>query len=185
MSAYKNYESYLIRLKHPLGKLLTGSSESIMDLLKDFIKVKNPSKIFAVGDVTASNMIKSGINVDVIIIDFRSKRQPIEKRAIQINGFMEIRIDNPRGSITDVAYKTVDKAVQSISKTAIIVNGEEDLLVLPTIKFAPLGSLLVYGQPNVGVVLVHVTEKVKEEIEPLLNLAIKKNTSKRLSIRFG
>ena len=54
---------------------------------------------------------------------------------------------------------------QRSDATAIIVEGEEDLLTLPVIKFAPLGALVVYGQPYVGMVLVMVTERTKVETE--------------------
>jgi len=41
------------------------------------------------------------------------------------------------------------------------VDGEEDLAVIPCVLMAPEGSLILYGQPGEGVVLVE-TDKVKE-----------------------
>ncbi|HMK82220.1 MAG TPA: DUF359 domain-containing protein, partial [Candidatus Bathyarchaeia archaeon] len=49
-----------------------------------------------------------------------------------------------------------------------IVDGEEDLLVLVVIAVAPVGSLVVYGQPNEGIVLVNVTLAKKKEVVDLL-----------------
>jgi uncharacterized protein (UPF0218 family) len=41
-------------------------------------------------------------------------------------------------------------------------------LVIPCVKFAPIGSIIVYGQPDVGIVLIEVNEKVKAEVEEIL-----------------
>ena len=38
----------------------------------------------------------------------------------------------------------------------IVVEGEEDLATLPAILYAPPGSVVVYGQPDEGSVLVKV-----------------------------
>lgn len=167
MLTHEADEIFLIRLKHPFGKLLTGSSERTINTLRDFIKREKPIKIFAVGDVVASNMIRSGIRVDSIIIDFKSERQPVELTFP--DSFEVIRIKNPTGTITSAACEAVKKAVQRLSATAIVVEGEEDLLTLPAIRFAPLEALVVYGQPHVGIVLVPVTESIRKEAEQLLS----------------
>jgi len=41
------------------------------------------------------------------------------------------------------------------------IKGEEDLLTLPAVLFAPLDSVVCYGQPGKGMVLVKVTEEKK------------------------
>ena len=43
----------------------------------------------------------------------------------------------------------------------ILVDGEEDLLALPAIFLAPINSLVLYGQPNQGFVLVKITDTVR------------------------
>ena len=55
------------------------------------------------------------------------------------------------------------------STTLIEVSGEEDLLVMPCVMEAPIGSLIMYGQPKEGIVLITVDESKKEIIEKLLN----------------
>ena len=54
----------------------------------------------------------------------------------------------------------------------IIVDGEEDLATLPAILYAPLGSAVVYGQPNEGSVLVDVTPEKKLHIEEFMKKMI-------------
>ena len=51
----------------------------------------------------------------------------------------------------------------------IKVDGEEDLAGVPAILLSPLGSIVLYGQPSVGLVLVEVTEKKKEILLKLIN----------------
>ena len=41
------------------------------------------------------------------------------------------------------------------------VEGEEDLLAIPAVTKAPLGSIVYYGQPKVGVVMVAVDEEAR------------------------
>ena len=63
----------------------------------------------------------------------------------------------------------MDKAIK-MGRSAVIVDGEEDLLALVAISVAPDGSLVVYGQPNEGLVLVPVTSQKKKEIADILAL---------------
>jgi hypothetical protein len=41
------------------------------------------------------------------------------------------------------------------------IMGEEDLLGLPLIHSLPLGSVMFYGQPGMGVVMIEVNEETK------------------------
>jgi hypothetical protein len=51
----------------------------------------------------------------------------------------------------------------------IEVDGEEDLLAIVAVQTSPIGSLVVYGQPNVGIVLVRVSETKKAETQAILD----------------
>jgi hypothetical protein len=44
-----------------------------------------------------------------------------------------------------------------------MIDGEEDLLALVAVLYAPEKSLVVYGQPNEGMVVVEVTKEKKTE----------------------
>lgn len=52
----------------------------------------------------------------------------------------------------------------------ITVMGEEDLLVLPVCIYAPDNSIVLYGQPNEGLVLVEVSTEIRNKVQTLLNL---------------
>ena len=159
MIAYQINEDVKIRLKHPLGKLLIGPPEKTISLLQEEIKRKNPTKLFAIGDIVSLNALRNGIQTDFIIIDFKNRRQSTEP--LRLDNFKILKVKNPAGVITAAAYEAVKSICQRSSPTAIVVDGEEDLLTLPVIMFAPLGSFVIYGQPYVGIVLVTVTEKTK------------------------
>jgi uncharacterized protein (UPF0218 family) len=49
------------------------------------------------------------------------------------------------------------------------VEGEEDLLTIVAVLYAPDGSFVVYGQPNEGIVVVKATPEKKDEANKLLN----------------
>ena len=54
-------------------------------------------------------------------------------------------------------------------KALICIDGEEDLAVLPLVMEAPLGSLVFYGQPGVGVVSIHVNKDSKKMVAEILS----------------
>ncbi|NLB75740.1 MAG: DUF359 domain-containing protein, partial [Crenarchaeota archaeon] len=53
--------------------------------------------------------------------------------------------------------------------THIVVNGEEDLLTLIAVLYAPQNSFIIYGQPDIGIVVVKATEMKKAEVKQFLN----------------
>ena len=60
-------------------------------------------------------------------------------------------------------------ALQNDQTTCIQVEGEEDLAPIIVHLLAPLGTNIVYGQPNTGVVLRITTLDAKEECRGLLS----------------
>jgi uncharacterized protein (UPF0218 family) len=50
----------------------------------------------------------------------------------------------------------------------IRVEGEEDLLALPAAMLAAVGSMIIYGQPLVGLVVIRVTPETRSEVRELM-----------------
>jgi hypothetical protein len=50
-----------------------------------------------------------------------------------------------------------------------VVEGEEDLLTLVAVVEAPENSLVVYGQPREGLVVVKVDEKIKKRVKEIVD----------------
>jgi len=101
------------------------------------------------------------------IIDNKIARMKI--RPVWIPAKKVYRVKNPPGTLTEEAFKAVAEAMRNEEPTKIIVNGEEDLLTLLAVKEAPLNSIVLYGQPGEGVVLVKVTEEKRREIIRILS----------------
>lgn len=64
--------------------------------------------------------------------------------------------------------KSIVRFIKTGEKQLIVVKGEEDLLALPAILMAPLHSIVLYGQIDLGIVMIEVTEEKKREVERIL-----------------
>ncbi len=153
------------RLQKPLGKLITNFSLKLLDR-------RNSSMVIAVGDIISASLEKEGFLPDVKIIDFRSRRQDLfELPQIFASNEKDVVINNP-GTINLKAAEGIKNAMVTFLRTKkkqiIIVQGEEDLLALPAILYAPLNAVVLYGQMDQGVVMVEVSEEKKEEITEIL-----------------
>ncbi|HDM88464.1 MAG TPA: DUF359 domain-containing protein, partial [Candidatus Bathyarchaeota archaeon] len=79
------------------------------------------------------------------------------------------RTRNPAGTITGESWKTIERAINCSGKTKVIVDGEEDLLTLVAVLSAPDGSIVIYGQPKRGVVVIEVNEKIKQRFHEIIS----------------
>ena len=154
------------RLKHPLGRLVTGTPTETMRVLKSIVKCEAPIRLIAVGDAITAHLKTHGVRVDVAIVDGKIMRQSVA--TVVVDDADTVQVFNPAGTISLQAYQAVQRVLCGSRPFIVLVDGEEDLLALPAIKFAPYGSLVVYGQPLVGIVVVRVTEVVKDEVNAIL-----------------
>ena len=81
-------------------------------------------------------------------------------------------VKNPAATITKDLIDLIRESLHGTTHVKIVVEGEEDLATLPAILYAPLGSVVVYGQPNEGSVLVDVTPERKLHIEEFMKRMI-------------
>ena len=153
-------------LKRPLGELVTGTPSECNDALKHMISSEKPELVVLVGDTISRNSIQSNIRADVIIIDNKEKRGDATK--FEYPGLHAFRTTNPAGTIDMDARRVVDEAVKA-GKSLVLVEGEEDLLTLAAAISVPIGSIVVYGQPGEGIVIVRVTQEKKLEIQRILD----------------
>jgi hypothetical protein len=154
------------QLKKPLGTLITGSIVSCNDYLRSHISDGKQTCVILVGDTVSRNAIQAGLEPDVIIVDNKEMRR--ESPQVLLGNRRQFKLYNAQGSIDATSWDVLDKAIKA-GKSAVIVDGEEDLLVLVAISLAPVGSLVVYGQPREGIVLVTVTPEKKKEIAEFLS----------------
>ena len=163
-------------MKKPFGKLYVGNGS---DTIEKFVgELASSTKLISVGDVTTFHLLEAGIFPDICIVDNRTKRKPVDRHVStrnMDNVYEEVSVENPAGIITDELIKTLCEAFTSEKPIRIFVKGEEDLATLPVILLAPLGSVVLYGQPDEGVVFVKVTEEKKREIRTLFEKLISEN----------
>jgi len=143
--------------------------------------IGSSTKLISVGDVITFHLLESGIIPDICIVDDRTKREPASERVLcgtKHTAFTQVSVDNPAGVITEDLINVIDDALASDRHVRIFVRGEEDLAALPAILMAPINSVVLYGQPDEGVVLVKITKSKKDEIRRLLIQIIEKQEHK-------
>lgn len=123
--------------------------------------------IITVGDIATLSLLKGKITPNLAIVDLKTKRQLVFSNIASLGLKPGLTVDNPASTITpDLAEKILTCFSKNIP--SLLINGEEDLAVLPTILLSPLKTEIYYGQPNVGLVKVTVTESTKQKAFKLL-----------------
>jgi len=153
------------QLKIPLGDLIKEENVNKENILTKF---GSEPIVITVGDRTTENMINLGIMPQIQIVDGLEKRnQRLVPTDDAINTSLSCK--NPPGEITEESTQVIQKAFSCESPVRITVDGEEDLLVIPACIFAPENSVVMYGQPNEGLVIVHVTPEIKAKVQKILD----------------
>jgi len=151
----------------PLGLLIRGSPEYTTEKLKELIKDTKPTKIITVGDSVSESLEKRAIHPNVLIVDNKVMRKPITPIKVDVDQIFHLR--NPPGTITDEAWHVIKEALNLEKRVKIVVEGEEDLLTLVAVLHAPENSIVVYGQPHEGVVVINVTKEKREMASRLVD----------------
>ena len=153
------------KVRRPLGELVQGSDIDLGQLLRKITVQEKPKKLILVGDSVSRQASQAGVATDVMIIDNLEKRQKAISYAHSRSRVITAR--NQAGRIEDEARLAVERAIRG-EADLVEIDGEEDLLAVIAVLAAPVGSLVVYGQPNEGVVLVRVSAARKAAAERLL-----------------
>ena len=152
-------------MKIPLGVLLPESQVDKSNI-KKFLSEN--SYVISVGDRTTEKMIDFDLIPSLQIIDGQEKREKREPPKLECA--TELTVDNPAAEITFESISMIKKAFTLKSPVRLFVNGEEDLLVLPVCVHAPENAVVLYGQPNEGLVIVQITPEIRNKVQTLLDL---------------
>jgi GTP-dependent dephospho-CoA kinase len=151
-------------LKGPFGTLVV---EKEITKQKIVSMLEGVGKIITVGDATTDRLLSFGITPDIAVTD------GVERRALRDHATdypaTEMFCTNPAGKISDEAIEVLQKVLEATSPIRVKVQGEEDLLALPLFAMAPKGSVVLYGQPLEGIVLVNITEEKQNQAKELMN----------------
>lgn len=138
-----------------------------MKWLKELIEKEQPPSIISVGDVVSRNLIKNCIFPDILIVDNKVMREPVQP--LEVDADQVLYASNPPGTITDEAQTTIKRALEEKGRTKVEIDGEEDLLAVITVLFASENTFVVYGQPHVGIVVVKVTEETRKNMRCIVD----------------
>jgi len=129
------------------------------------------TKVITIGDATTQEFNKNNVGQFLSIVDFLIKR---EKHFSQLSelGFKTnnaLKVKNIPGTISFKLFEAVKRAFKSGKEyNIILIDGEDDLAVLPVILVSPIGISIFYGQPNQGLVRIVVNEENKERAYALV-----------------
>jgi uncharacterized protein (UPF0218 family) len=141
-----------------------------MPELNSIISRIHPRKIVAVGDVVSRETLAAGITVNLRIIDYVSMRKPIAWFNFKARTTYHVR--NPAGVITVESWEAIKRALKDDDAVVLV----EDLLALPSIVESPNGSLVLYGQPSQGLVVVDTNPAVRNEASLILGRMSREET---------
>ncbi len=147
----------------PYGTLFSGDTASNVQAALALI-AERPPKVIIVGDFTLRAFIDAGYRPDVGIYDRKTERS-----AFPLPEEPTLTVPNPPGEISDEAAKAVKGLLEREGPSMLLVDGEEDLLAIPAILYAPEGSLVIYGLPGRGMIAVKADRTLKEKITALLS----------------
>ncbi len=123
--------------------------------------------VITVGDVVTETLL-AVCTPAVAVIDDQTQRTPLDS-SIDRAAFSNKRsVVNDAATISAALVEALGAAITADDSTVIVVDGEEDLATLPAILLAPPGASIVYGQPDVGMVLVTVDTAVRDDCRELL-----------------
>lgn len=153
-------ESMREALGKPLGRVLKG-----------WIPQEKKQMIITVGDIATKTFLDAGIQPFLSIVDGKVGRRPYAEVVDRFKSVLPIK--SGPGFISREAAEAIRNVfIHSLIHPSIhhslIIDGEEDLLVLPAIIHAPIGAVVYYGQPNEGLVEVLVTKEKKRQALALL-----------------
>ena len=147
--------------KSPFGRLFPDLSDVIYGL--------SGRIVYTVGDVVTYHLIQNGIIPDMAVIDGHTMREPCNRSPAVFS--RKIKARNPPGTLTDELIQALHEAVRE-PPVLILVEGEEDLAVIPLVLCAPEGAIILYGQPGMGVVVCEVNDRTRMKAKELLSYFI-------------
>ncbi len=159
-------------LARPLGMVLTSKF-----LINQSLHRYKDAIIISIGDQTTKTLLEFGIQPAFIIIDNKVNRATFDELKpllLKLNIPITRVVSGP-GYISQDALNIIIRLLEKYIKSCHVLDvvGEEDLLALPVIAHASVGSVVYYGQPKKGIVEVVVTiEKKKQAIALLTKFSV-------------
>jgi len=149
-------------LRRPPKTILEGDNFNVTRDLISYIKKKKFDYVVCVGDEVSRDLLGHGFKPRNIIVDGKVERKPTDYLDKIIEPYSnKFYVKNPPGGISKESWRVISEALKK--ESAVIVDGEEDLLAIPTILLAKNNSVVIYGQPSRGKVIVRIEECKKQK----------------------
>ncbi|MFX1252325.1 MAG: GTP-dependent dephospho-CoA kinase family protein [Promethearchaeota archaeon] len=150
-------------LAQSYGRVFEGEGLQPAKEVVNLLKEQQVSRVIAVGDVTVQNLLRLEYHPKICIIDYKTKRGSFQVQT-SLKDYKTVKLINPAEKIKREAWKVIREALESPSRTLIEVEGEEDLLSLVVCLLGVEGDVLVYGLPNRGIIFLHITQELQQNI---------------------
>lgn len=169
-----NYSKYLMAHRFVLpGNLRLELARPFGRVYRSVKSINLRGKIISVGDETTGNFLKLGIVPVVSVVDLRVQRKKQFETICDL-GFSGkenlVRAENVPGEISTQLSRAIfslfDRKVMKDS--IVLVDGEEDLAVLPVVLMSEIGTKVYYGLRETGLVEIIVNLKIKDELFNLI-----------------
>lgn len=182
LSVFQMRERYVIsddareQLKVPFGDVISGREDQYEDAANQVvarIDQDQPPLVIAVGDIVSQAMLAVDYVPDVMILDNKTRRSQLSQQTVMPKyAYVHGPVPNAAGTIETGVALTIHHILSDSyhnSHTHILtIDGEEDLLGMPVMMLAPLGSVMLYGLYQQGMVYATVTEEQKRYVRSLL-----------------
>jgi cytidyltransferase-like protein len=163
-------------LKGPFGELIEGPEENPKIAMQIAIKKYQNDNVplISVGDVSTLTLENLGFCANIAFIDGKTKREDWPKaNEIRFENYDQlIECINPPGELTlsllNACKKSLNSWIDNRSSSIIRIDGEEDLAPLIIHLLAPLGTVVIYGQPHKGLVVRITKEETKSRCRKII-----------------
>ena len=174
------YEGKILRMpdvlddefKTPMGELFEGPEDDPEVALSAMLESipEGSGLLVAVGDVTVKGLMDMEILPDIAFVDGQTKREALDfSLQVEAEKFsLRNSVLNPPGQLTPALLDAVRWSLEQDESVLIEVEGEEDLAPMFVLATAPLGTVIVYGQPRQGVVMRILDMEAKHRSRNLL-----------------
>lgn len=107
------------------------------------------------------------------IVDGKERRKKIDRAKSLLSEdrkkFSHMRCSNKPGTVSRGAVRAINSALKQPLPVRIFVQGEEDMLALPLFIMVPERSVVIYGQPIRGMVIVKINDDIRQKARDLIH----------------
>lgn len=161
--AYALPEGLRQQLAKPMGRVFSGDQVAGDEFRR--LVVESPM-VVTVGDRVTDTIAAMRMTPAVQVVDGVERREKRTPPVVEYSRLIKVR--NPAGTLTDEAIDGMLSAFAGEKPVRVEVEGEEDLMAMLAISFAPVSAVVFYGQPGVGVVAVQVNGDTKSRNREIL-----------------